>query len=93
MSSIEPIHPGEYLAKILDELSITQLRLAQAIGAPSPRIGEIARGDRSVTADTALRLGKAPGMSPEYWSDLQRMYDLDVARATTGVNSVEPLVG
>ena len=93
MSTIAPIHPGEHLAEILEELGITQYRLARAIGAPPRRINEIVRGNRSVTADTALRIGKALGMTPEYWLNLQRMYDLDVARATTDVSNIEPLVG
>ena len=93
MSTIAPIHPGEHLAEILEELGITQYRLARAIGAPPRRINEIVRGNRSVTADTALRIGKALGMTPEYWLNLQRMYDLDLARATTDVSNIEPLVG
>ena len=46
-----------------------------------------------MTADTALRIGKALGMSPEYWLNLQRMYDLDVAHAATDVSAIVPLVG
>ena len=88
-----PIHPGEHLAEILDELRITQYRLAKAIGAPPRRINEIVHGNRSITADTALRIGKALDMSPEYWLNLQRMYDLDVARAATDVSAIDPLVG
>lgn len=93
MSAIAPIHPGEHLAEILDELGITQYRLAKAIGAPPRRINEIVHGNRSVSADTALRIGKALGMTPEYWLNLQRMYDLDVARTATDVSAIEPLVG
>ena len=93
MSTIAPIHPGEHLEEILDELGITQYRLAKAIGAPPRRINEIVHGNRSVSADTALRIGKALGMTPEYWLNLQRMYDLDVARAATDVSAIEPLVG
>ena len=74
-------------------LGITQYRLAKAIGAPPRRINEIVRGNRPVTADTALRIGKALDMTPKYWLNLQRMYDLDVARATTGVSAIERLVG
>ena len=93
MTGIEPIHPGEHLAEILEELGITQYRLAKAIGASPRRISEIVHGSRSITADTALRIGKALGMSPEYWLNLQRMYDLDVARAATDVGGIEPLLG
>ena len=92
MSGIGPIHPGEHLAEILEELEITQYRLARTVGVPPRRINEIVHGRRSVTADTALRLGKALGMTPEFWLNLQRMYDLEVARATTDLGSIQPLV-
>ena len=93
MPTATPVHPGEHLAEILDELGITQYRLAKAIGAPPRRINEISRGNRSVTADTALRIGAALSMSPEYWLNLQRMYDPDVARGAVDIGSIEPLVG
>lgn len=87
------IHPGEHLAEILEELGVTQYRLAKTIGVSPRRINEIVRGNRSITADTALRIGKALGMSPEYWLNLQRMHDLDAARAATDISAIEPLVG
>ena len=87
-----PIHPGEHLAEILDELEISASRLARAIDVPPRRINDIVRGRRSVTADTALRIGQALGMTPEYWLNLQRMYDLDLARADADVNAIKPLV-
>lgn len=87
-----PIHPGEHLAEILDELGISQYRLAKAIGVPPRRINEIVHRHRSVTADTALRIGKALGMTPEFWLNLQRMYDLDIARASTETGDIERLV-
>lgn len=93
MATIAPIHPGDHLAEILEELGITQYRLVKAIGAPPRRINEIVHDNRSVSADTALRIGKALGMTPEYWLNLQRMYDLDVARAATNISAIEPLVG
>ena len=88
----EPIHPGEHLAEILDELDISGSRLARAIGVPPRRINDILRGRRSVSADTALRVGQALGMTPEYWLNLQRMYDLDLARAEANVKAIKPLV-
>ena len=88
----EPIHPGEHLAEILDELDISGSRLARAIGVPPRRINDILRGRRSVSADTALRVGQALGMTPEFWLNLQRMYDLDLARADATVNAIKPLV-
>lgn len=92
MASMGPIHPGMHLEEILEELEVTQYRLARTVGVPPRRINEIVHGRRSVTADTALRLGKALGMTPEFWLNLQRMYDLEVARATTDLSSIEPLV-
>ena len=93
MTTTVPIHPGEHLAEILDELDISQYRLAKAIGVPPRRINEIVLGGRSITADTALRMGQALGMTPEYWLNLQRMYDLDLARASTDTSAIKPLIG
>ena len=92
MNVSEPIHPGEHLADIMKELGITQYRLAKTIGVPQIRIHDIVHCRRSITADTALRIGRALGMTPDYWLNLQRMYDLDVARAKTDVSAIEPLV-
>ena len=92
MTAREPIHPGEHLAEIVEELGITQYRLAKTIGVPQIRIHDIVHCRRSITADSALRIGKALGMTPDFWLNLQRMYDLDVARSTTDVSAIEPLV-
>ena len=92
MTTAESIHPGEHLSEILDELGITQYRLAKAIGVPQVRIHDIVHCRRSITADTALRIGQALGMTPDFWLNLQRMYDLDVARSRTDVSAIEPLV-
>ncbi len=92
MMTAQPIHPGEHLSEIMKELSITQYRLAKSIGVPPIRIHDIVHCRRAITADTALRIGKALGMTPEFWLNLQRMYDLDVARATTDVSGIEPVV-
>ena len=90
--TIDPIHPGEHLAEMLDELGISQYRLAKTIGVPARRINEIVHGRRSITADTALRIGRALGMTPEFWLNLQGMYDLDVARTAVAVGDIERLV-
>ena len=87
-----PIHPGEHLAEFLDELDISQYRLAKAIAVPPRRINEIVHGRRAITADTALRLGQAFGMTPDFWLNLQRIYDLDRARAVADIPAIEPLV-
>ena len=91
-NTISPIHPGDHLAEFLEELGISQYRLAKTIGVPPRRINEIVHGRRSVTADTALRIGQALGMTPEFWLNLQRMYDLDVARNSIEVGKIERLV-
>ena len=65
MYTSDPIHPGEHLAEMLEELGISQYRLAKAIGVPPVRISDIVHCRRSIAADTALRIGRALGMSPE----------------------------
>ena len=92
MTDAAPVHPGEHLAEILEELGVSQYRLAKAIGVPPIRINDIVHGRRSITADTALRVGQALGMTPEFWLNLQRMYDLDLARALIDTSAIEPLV-
>ena len=72
------ITPGEILAEeFLKPKGITQYRLAKDIGVPPRRINEIVKGLRAITADTALRLGRYFGMSPEFWLNLQTHYDLE----------------
>ena len=88
----EPIHPGEHLQEIIEELGISQYRLAKTIGVPPIRINATIKRRRSITADTALRIGRALGTTPEFWLNLQRMYDLDVARMTIDVSGIELLV-
>ena len=87
-----PIHPGEHLAEIIGELDISQYRLAAAIGVPPRRINEIVHGRRSITADTALRFSKALDTTPEFWLNLQRMFDLEVASATTDTSDIKSLI-
>ena len=67
-------------------------RVCKAIGVPPFRINEVVHCRRSVPAETASRIGKALCMPPEFWLNIQRMYDLDVARASVDVASIEPLV-
>ena len=73
------IHPGEILMEeFLEPMGISQYRLAKAISVPPRRINEIVHGKRSITADSALRLGRFFGMSPQFWLNLQTRYDLEV---------------
>lgn len=73
------MHPGEILLEeFLEPLRITQYRLAKEIGTPPRRINEIVHGDRAISADTALRLGRYFRMSPLFWLHLQARFDLEV---------------
>ena len=79
-SKLPPIHPGEVLLEeFLKPMNLSQNRLALDIGVPARRINEIVLGKRSVTVDTALRLARYFGTSPQLWLGLQMDYDLDVA--------------
>jgi len=79
-----PIHPGEHLAEELKELGISAAKLARQIEVPVNRVTGIINGQRSVTADTALRLGHWFGTSPEFWLNLQTLYELRLARKEIG---------
>lgn len=80
-NGLPAIHPGEYLRETLDELGLTQTAFAQALGVSPMRVSHLLKGDRPVTAELALRLGRALGQSPQYWLNLQTSYDLKVAQA------------
>ena len=82
---LEPIHPGEILREeFLKPMGISINRLARDIVVPPGRISEIVNGKRGITADTALRLARFFGTSPEVWLGLQSEYDLRVAKQTIG---------
>ena len=77
---LEPVHPGEILSETLTDLDISMNQLAQAIRVPANRISAIAGGHRAVSGETALRLARYFGTTPNYWINLQARYDLEVAR-------------
>jgi addiction module HigA family antidote len=80
-----PIHPGEILnEEFLKPLSLSQNRLALALGVPARRINEIVLGKRGISADTALRLSAYFGNSADFWLGIQMDYDLDLARIDAG---------
>ncbi len=82
---LEPIHPGEILLEdFMKPLGVSINRLARDIVVPPGRISAIVNGKRAITADTALRLGKYFGVSPEVWMGLQADYDLRVAQRMIG---------
>ena len=84
LNGLEPIHPGEFLAEILTEKTLSQAQFARTIGVSSMRVSYVINGSRPVTADLALRFGKAFGQTPQYWINLQSAYDLAIARKAIG---------
>ncbi len=82
---LKPVHPGEVLLEeFLKPMRLSQNRLSLDIGIPARRINEIVLGRRRVSADTALRLARYFGNSPQFWLGLQSDYDLDVAEDELG---------
>ena len=85
MNKMRPIHPGEILREeFLAPLGLSATALAIELKVPSPRITELVRERRALTPDTALRLSRYFGTSPEFWMDLQSAYDLKVAARDAG---------
>jgi addiction module HigA family antidote len=78
------IHPGEHLAEQLEELKMSAAELARQLKVPTNRITEIINGQRAITGDTALRLGHFFGTSPEFWLNLQKIYELRLAEQKSG---------
>jgi addiction module HigA family antidote len=82
MDKLPPVHPGEVLLEdFIKPLGLSQYRVAKDIGVPTLRIAQIVRGERSITADTALRLARYFGTSANVWLRLQARYDLEIAEA------------
>lgn len=90
---IVPVHPGEYLRELLDDMAISANKLAQHIGVSSMRISLVLRGQRPVSAELALRLERAFGLSAGYWLNLQAQYDLASAQEALApeVKGISPL--
>jgi len=85
MNSVsEPIRPGEHLTEFLEETGVTAYRLARETGMPQTRIGDIVNKSRSITADTAMRLGRFFGTTAQFWMNLQTAYDLRIAEIWHG---------
>jgi len=78
------IHPGEHLAEELDALDMSAAELARKIRVPTNRVTQILNGSRSITGDTALRLGHFFGTSAQFWLNLQSLYDLRLAEEKAG---------
>src|SRR5574337_300719 len=79
-----PIHPGEHLAEELATLNMSAAELARHLQVPTNRVTEILNGQRAITGDTALRLGHFFGTSPEFWLNLQSLYELRLAEQRAG---------
>ena len=88
---MRPVHPGEILSDELEELGMSANSLAKALAVPTNRITAILKGQRGVTADTALRLARYFGTTPELWLNLQNAFELRVAE-TTPAKDVEEQV-
>jgi addiction module HigA family antidote len=85
MRDFPPTHPGEILGEeFLKPMGISQYRLAKDIGVPAMRINKIVRGERGISADTALRLARYFGMSVDFWTGIQIHYDTEKAKMTLG---------
>ena len=76
---LPPIHPGELLRDELNEIGVSLNELGRALLVPMNRISAIVNGNRAITVDTAMRLARYFGTSPQYWLNLQSAYDLEVA--------------
>ena len=95
--AMKPIHPGEVLREeFLEPMGITQYRIAKDIHVPARRINEIVKGQRGITADTALRLSRYFGSSDRFWMNLQTRYELEVEKDRLGKRldrEVRPVAG
>ena len=84
INGLPPIHPGEFLREILEELGVTQAHFARVIGVAPMRISHVVKGARPVTAELALLFGRTFRQTPHYWLNLQAAYDLKRAESAIG---------
>ena len=94
-NGMRPVHPGEILGEELQELGLSANSLANALGVPTNRITAILNGQRGITADTALRLSRYFGTSPQLWLSLQQAFELRKVEVNSGddiADRVEPRV-
>ena len=85
-NGMRPVHPGEILAEELQELGMSANAMARALSVPTNRITAILKGQRGVTADTALRLSRYIGTTPQFWLNLQKTFELRAAEIESGEN-------
>ena len=81
---MRPVHPGEILGEELEELGLSANALAKALDVPTNRVTAVLKGQRGVTADTALRLSRYFGTTPQLWQNLQKAFELRVAESEWG---------
>ena len=92
-NAMRPVHPGEILREELNALGMSAKAFSEALNVPGNRITMILKGQRGITADTALRLSRYLGTAPEFWLNLQKTYELREAELETGeqiTKSVKP---
>ena len=88
-NGMRPVHPGEILGEELQELGMSANALAAALGVPTNRITAILKGQRGITADTALRLSRYLGTTPQLWLNLQKTFELRTAEIESGKDIAE----
>jgi addiction module HigA family antidote len=88
-NEMRPVHPGEILSNDLEEVSISATALAHALAVPTNRVTAILKGQRGITADTALRLSRYFGTSPQLWLNLQKTFELRQAEIESGQEIAE----
>ena len=87
---LAPVHPGAVLwADFIEPMGLTRYRVAKALGVQQRRIDEICNGQRAITADTAVRLGLAFGVEPQFWLNLQTQYDIELIQRAQGPQLAE----
>ena len=85
-NGMRPVHPGEILGEELEELGLSANALAKALDVPTNRVTAILKGQRGITADTALRLSRYFGATPQLWQNLQKAFELRVAEIESGTH-------
>ena len=88
-NEMKPVHPGEILSDDLEEVSMSATALAHALAVPTNRVTAILKGQRGITADTALRLSRYFGTSPQLWLNLQKTFELRQAEIESGQEIAE----
>jgi addiction module HigA family antidote len=89
----DPVHPGEVLSELyLEPLEMSAIALAKRLGVPRTRIERLVKGQTTMTVDSAMRLARFFGTTPEYWMNMQRAWDLARAREEIDVSGIEPFV-